>query len=212
MIAYHTILADPPWEERGGGKICRGAQRHYPLMKVPEIIGYLRQIPVAQDAHLYLWVTNNHLQDGLRVMEALGFVYKTNLVWVKTKNGGETVQIGLGQYFRGAHELLLFGTRGRQPYRTTVAGGRVTIPSVILSARREHSRKPDEQYTIAEAVSYPPYIEAFARERRDGWDAIGNEAPGAIELSWLNTTAQNGQPTLGDPSRSQTSLENFNAP
>lgn len=194
MTAYHTILADPPWEERGGGKICRGAQRHYPLMKVPEIIGYLRQIPVAQDAHLYLWVTNNHLQDGLRVMEALGFAYKTNLAWVKTKNGGETVQIGLGQYFRGTHELLLFGTRGRQPYRTTVAGGRVTIPSVILSARREHSRKPAEQYTIAEAVSYPPYIEAFARERRDGWDAIGNEAPGAIELSWLNTTAQKCKP------------------
>lgn len=182
--SYRTILADPPWEERGGGRICRGAQRHYELMAVPEIIDYLRQVPIAADAHLYLWATNNHLPEALSVMEALGFTYKTNLAWVKSRNtnGGITLQIGLGQYFRGAHELLLFGTRGRQPYKRTMGGGRLTIPSVILAPRTEHSRKPEGQYGIIEAQSYPPYIEAFARSRRDGWDVIGNEAPGATEL------------------------------
>ena len=179
--SFRTILADPPWEERGAGKICRGANRHYSLMKTPEIIGYLRQIPVARDAHLYLWVTNNFLPAGLEVMDRLGFRYVTNLAWVKSKDDGETVQAGLGQYFRGAHELLLFGVRGRLPYKQD-GEKRNFIPTVIIAPRREHSRKPEEQYGVIEATSYPPYIEAFARAHRDGWEVIGLKAPGAIEL------------------------------
>lgn len=135
ITIYHTILADPPWPERGGGRICRGAQRHYDLMSVQDIIVYLKRIPVAKDAHLYLWATNNHLPDALEVMEAIGFDYKTNLAWLKSKDGGESVQIGLGQYFRGAHELLLFGTRGRQPYRTSPGGGEIDNP--ISDARAQ---------------------------------------------------------------------------
>ena len=99
---YRTILADPPWNERGGGKVKRGADRHYPLLRTAEIIevmqAQLAARDIAPDAHLYLWVTNNYLPDGLRVMEALGFTYKTNIVWAKHR-------AGLGQYFRGKHEL-----------------------------------------------------------------------------------------------------------
>lgn len=169
---YGTILADPPWLERGGGLIKRGADRHYPLMNVEAIIDYLRQIPVAGNAHLYLWVTNNHLIDGLQVVATLGFRYVTNLVWVKDR-------FGLGQCFRGQHELLLFGVKGQPPYKREVTPGRSScdIPSVILAKRREHSRKPDVQYSIIEATSWPPFIEAFARIRKAGWDAIGDEVP-----------------------------------
>ena len=107
--SFSTVVIDPPWNERGGGRIKRGADRHYPLMKTPDIIRTVLQCPrwnqLAASAHLYLWVTNNFLQDGLRVIDALGFRYVTNFVWVKDR-------IGLGQYFRGRHELCLFSTRG----------------------------------------------------------------------------------------------------
>ena len=192
MGPFHTILADPPWEERGGGKICRGAQRHYDLMTTDEILAYLRQIPISQDAHLYLWATNNFLKNWLEVMDRLGFRYITNLAWVKDR-------AGLGQYFRGQHELLLFGVRGRLPYKQN-GEKRNFIPTIINAPRREHSRKPDEQYQIIESTSYPPYIEAFARIKREGWEVIGNEAPGAIHLEGPNIEdnidtiqAQNGQ-------------------
>ena len=172
QIMYKTLLADPPWMEVGGGKIKRGADRHYPLMKTKDIIEYLKQIPMEENAHAYIWVTNNFLEDGLEVMKALGFRYVTNLSWVKMKDN--KVQFGLGQYFRGSHELLLFGVKGRLPYKLN-DGKRSAIPTVILSPRNEHSRKPDEQYDIIEKTSYGPYIEAFARRKRDGWDCVGNE-------------------------------------
>lgn len=125
-----------------------------------------------ENAHLYLWVTNNFLEDGLKVMRELGFRYITNIVWKKDR-------IGLGQYFRGQHELCLFGVKGRLPYKHQVSATRssCTESTVIEAPRRKHSQKPDEMYGKIENTSYPPYVEIFAREEREGWDSWGDEVP-----------------------------------
>ena len=169
-MKYRTIYADPPWMERGGGKIKRGADRHYPLMKTSEIIDYMKRIETEKNAHLWLWATNNHLPDALEVIRALGFAYKTNLVWVKDR-------FGLGQYVRMRHELLLFATKGTMPYKNRVDGRRwkTVIDSVITAKRTKHSRKPSIVYPIIETISYPPYLEVFARTKYEGWDTLGNE-------------------------------------
>jgi len=162
---YRTILLDPPWPAYGGGRIKRGADRHYKLLKVDEIIDVIRTSGVfrpAKDCHLYLWVTNNFLQDGFKVIAELEFRYITNLVWVKDR-------FGLGQYFRGQHELCLFAVRGNVSTRNK------STPTVIVAKRREHSRKPDEMYKLIETCSYPPRLEMFARRKRDGWDAWGDD-------------------------------------
>ena len=165
--AYKTIYADPPWMERGGGKIKRGADRHYPLMRTSDIAA----LPVGQiageNAHLYLWATNNFLTDALYVMSKWGFRYVTTITWAKDR-------VGLGQYFRGQTEHCLFGVRGALPYKT-IGGKRQQGATLINAPRREHSRKPDEMRAMIERVSYPPYIELFARQRACGWDAWGNE-------------------------------------
>jgi len=164
---YRTIYADPPWPERGGGKIKRGADRHYSLMTVKEIMA----LPVANlaedNCHLYLWATNNYLPAALEVMRAWGFTYKTAITWGKDK-------FGLGQYFRGQTEHCLFGVKGNLPYKVT-DGKRQQGITLILAPRREHSRKPDEMRQMIEKVSYEPRIELFAREQVDGWDSWGNE-------------------------------------
>jgi N6-adenosine-specific RNA methylase IME4 len=169
-MKYKTIYADPPWSETGAGQIKRGADKHYSLMKTPEIIEYMKQISVEDNAHLYLWVTNNHLKDGLQVMESLGFRYITNIVWVKDR-------FGLGQYFRGMHEICLFGVKGNLPYKHKIDPSRscCTESTVIHAKRTEHSKKPTEMYSKIENTSYPPFLEVFARCRRDGWDVMGNE-------------------------------------
>jgi len=167
---YRTILIDPPWNESGGGRIKRGADRHYSLLKTPDIVRTVLQVPewnlICSDAHLYLWVTNRFLSDGLFVMKSLGFTYKSNFVWVKDR-------MGLGQYFRGQHELCLFGTRGKRPTlpRTSDRG----IPSVLHSDRGKHSEKPDSSYDLIERRSDGPYMELFSRRERDGWFTWGNE-------------------------------------
>lgn len=127
-MTYKTIYADPPWLERGGGKVKRGADKHYSLMGVDDIINLMKRIPVEDNAHLYLWVTNNFLKDGLKVVDELGFRYITNIVWVKDR-------IGLGQYFRGQHELCLFGVKGRLPYKHSVSDTRssCTEPTVLTT-------------------------------------------------------------------------------
>ncbi len=166
---YKTVVIDPPWPQRGGGKIVRGAQKHYPLMDVPSIICAITQSPrwndINENAHMYLWTTNNQLPDALKVMEALGFRYITNVCW--TKN-----QIGLGQYFRGKHELCLFGTRGRG---VAVRTDDRTIPSVLEARKTIHSKKPDSFYRMVEQRSIGPYLDLFAREHRPGWTVWGDE-------------------------------------
>lgn len=159
---FHTIYADPPWMERGAGRIKRGADRHYPLMKTENIINMANEIKrVAHDnAHLYLWVTNNFLPDGLEVMKQWGFSYKTMITWVKDR-------IGLGQYFRGITEHCLFGTRGSLPYRI-VDGKKQQGMTLVTAPRTIHSKKPEQMYGLIETVSYPPYLELFARFARTG--------------------------------------------
>lgn len=176
MKKYKTIYADPPWPEYGGGKIKRGADNHYPLMKVKDIMLLKVNELCEENAHLYLWTTNNYLPDALRVMEAWGFKYKTTITWAKER-------FGLGQYFRGQTEHCLFGVRGNLPYK--VIGGKRAQGRTLLMPQgggRRHSEKPEEMRSVIKRVSYAPYIELFARSRASGWDAWGNEVKSDIVL------------------------------
>ena len=171
---YATFLIDPPWNETGGGKIKRGADKHYPLLKTKQIVPTIMSSGLfnpEDNAHLYLWTTSNFLPDALKVMLDLGFEYKTNIIWAKKK-------IGIGRYFRGKHEQILFGTRGRGwDVRTDLNN----IPSLIeadhvrLNGKIVHSAKPDAFYELIENRSYGPYVEFFARRNRKNWTAWGNE-------------------------------------
>jgi len=170
MKKYKTIYADPPWPESGGGKIKRGADRHYSLMKVKEIIDLPVQLLSNDNAHLYLWVTNNFLEDGLIVMKAWNFRYITNITWAK-------FTIGLGQYFRGQTEHCLFGIKGKLPYKV-IDDKRQQGTTLIFAKKMGHSVKPAQMRQMIEKVSYPPYLELFARKKREGWDTLGFEIDG----------------------------------
>jgi N6-adenosine-specific RNA methylase IME4 len=163
---YKTIYADPPWMETGGGKIKRGADAHYDLMKTKDIMRLPIQNICENNAHLYLWVTNNFLVDGLEVMKSWGFIYKTMITWGKNK-------FGLGQYFRGQTESCLFGVKGNLPYKI-IDGKRQQGSTLLLAPKREHSQKPDEMRQMIEKVSYEPFIELFARQSVNGWDCWGD--------------------------------------
>ena len=167
---YKTIYADPPWKESGGGKIKRGADRHYNLMSLDEI----EALPVPQLAdesgcHLYLWVTNNFLEKGLKIVKKWGFNYITVITWQKDR-------FGLGQYYRGITEHCIFATtKKRLPYKV-IDGKRAQGVTGFYEPKTAHSRKPDKMRAMIERVSYAPRLELFARERFDGWDSWGNEA------------------------------------
>ena len=174
---FKTIYADPPWLESGGGQIKRGADRHYPLMKTKDIMALPIQNLAEENCHLYLWVTNNFLQDGLGVMKAWGFIYKTKITWVKGVYAYGQLSLenpGLGQYFRGLDEVCLFGVKGCLPYKVK-DGKRQQGTTVLIAPRGRHSEKPKEMYDIIEKVSYPDYLELFARNPREGWVSWGNE-------------------------------------
>lgn len=171
---YSTILADPPWQfQNRTGKMAPEHTRllRYPTMELKEIL----ELPVAKLAaaksHLYLWVPNALLQEGLRVMEAWGFTYKSNLVWYKVRKDGGPDGRGVGFYFRNVTELVLFGVRGSM---RTLAPGRRQV-NLLSTRKREHSRKPDEIYDLIESCSPGPYLEVFARFRRPSWNQWGNE-------------------------------------
>ena len=171
MTEYATIAMHPPWWEKGGGRIKRGADRHYGLVKTPDLPAVIYGSGVfkpAADCHLYVWATANHLPDALWLIGTLGFRYVTNAVWVKDGNQG------LGQYFRMRHEHLLLAVRGKG---YNVKTGTRNLPSVFSAPRTKHSRKPQEAYDLIEARTHGPRLEMFAREAREGWDAWGNEAP-----------------------------------
>lgn len=166
---YQTVLADPPWLEKGGGTIRRGADRHYPLMPTKEISALPVKAWAAPDAHLYLWVTNNFLEAGIDVIYAWGFRYVTTITWMKDR-------IGLGQYFRGITEHCLFGVRGSLPYAMTEDGHRLQgVTGFFEAPRGEHSVKPEALRQMAEKVSPGPRLEMFARRPADGWDVWGND-------------------------------------
>ena len=168
---FKTIYLDPPWQICTGGKGGWGTpQNHYPVMPTKAIVSELQWLKpqIEEQAHCYLWVVNNKISDGLELMRELGFVYLTNMVWVKDR-------IGMGQYFRGQHELLFFGRKGKpQPYKYE-NGKRVTISTVVQKPTAHHSKKPDCFYEIIERMSDGPYLEVFARNRRAGWHSWGNE-------------------------------------
>lgn len=162
---------DPPWNEAGGGKIKRGADKHYSLMKTDEIMSLPIPDLVDQDGcHIYMWVTNNHLQDGLDCLRAWGFEYITTITWTKDR-------IGLGQYYRGITEHCLFGTtKKRLPYKLDEEGRRCQGVTGFYEPKTIHSRKPIKMRDMIEAVSYEPRIELFARQEFKGWDRWGDEA------------------------------------
>lgn len=169
-----TVLADPPWQfQNRTGKMAPEHRRlrRYPTMPLDEI----KDIPVNEitdvRSHLYLWVPNALLAEGLEVMESWGFKYKTNLVWYKTRLDGGPDGRGVGFYFRNVTELLLFGVKGQ--LRTDVPGR--SQVNIILERKREHSRKPEQVYDLIEECSGGPYLEMFARHRRRRWISWGNE-------------------------------------
>ncbi|WP_246678000.1 MULTISPECIES: MT-A70 family methyltransferase [unclassified Mesorhizobium] len=181
---FHTVLADPPWRfTNRTGKVAPEHRRlsRYETMTTDDICA----LPVAeltlQPAHLYLWVPNALLPDGLAVMRSWGFEYKSNIVWHKVRKDGGSDGRGVGFYFRNVTELLLFGVRGKNA--RTEAPGRSQV-NYLSSRKREHSRKPDEQYELIESCSKGPYLELFARGTRPKWTYWGNQADEDYKPTW----------------------------
>lgn len=188
---FATILADPPWRfTNRTGKMAPEHRRlsRYGTMDLEEICALPIEEATAPTAHLYLWVPNALLPEGIKVMEAWGFSYKTNIVWHKIRKDGGSDGRGVGFYFRNVTELILFGVKGKNA--RTLAPGRRQV-NLIATQKREHSRKPDELYDVIEACSPGPYMELFARGTRPGWTAWGNQAD-KYEISW-DTYAHHSQ-------------------
>ncbi|MGN7964918.1 MT-A70 family methyltransferase [Microbacterium sp. 22179] len=172
---FKTVLADPPWRfANRTGKVAPEHRRldRYDTMTLEDIKALPVENTLAKNAHLYLWVPNALLPDGMAVMEAWGFRYVSNIVWAKRRIDGGPDGRGVGFYFRNVTELILFGVRGSM---RTLAPARSQV-NMIETRKREHSRKPDEQYEFIESCSPGPYLEMFARHKRPGWEAWGNES------------------------------------
>lgn len=194
--AFSTIYADPPWRfTNRTGKMAPEHKRlrRYPTMSLNEIA----ELPVARiakpRAHLYLWVPNALLADGLDVLRRWGFEYKTNIVWYKVRKDGGPDRRGVGFYFRNVTEVCLFGVRGTN-IRTEQPGR--TQPNIVLSQKTGHSQKPAEMYDIIESCSKGPYIELFSRTNRPGWTMWGNQAgllESGEELRYGEALTRNGR-------------------
>lgn len=185
---YKTIYADPPWQfQNRTGKVAPEHKRlnRYSTLTLNEIMS----LPVAdisdEKSHLYLWVPNALLPEGLAVMKAWGFEYKTNLIWEKVRKDGQPDGRGVGFYFRNVTEILLFGIKGDK--NRTLQPGRSQV-NLLRTMKREHSRKPDEFVSLIESCSQGPRLEIFARGNRANWDMWGNQADEFYEPDW-NTYA-----------------------
>jgi len=181
---YSTIYADPPWRfQNRTGKVAPEHKRlnRYETMTLEEIMSLPVENIAADRSHLYLWVPNALLPDGLAVMKAWGFMYKGNIVWEKVRKDGEPDGRGVGFYFRNVTELLLFGVRGNNNRTLSPARSQVNL---IRTQKREHSRKPDEIVSIIEQCSSGPFLELFARGDRKSWDMWGNQASYNYEPTW----------------------------
>ncbi len=183
---YNTIYADPPWQfQNRTGKVAPENKKlmRYETMSLNEIMA----LPVGEiadeKAHLYLWVPNALLPEGLAVMDAWGFEYKSNIVWEKVRKDGGPDGRGVGFYFRNVTELLLFGIKKKSAPNRTLAPARSQV-NLLRTMKREHSRKPDEIIPIIEACSQEPRIELFARGVRKEWDMWGNQANAEYEPTW----------------------------
>jgi N6-adenosine-specific RNA methylase IME4 len=171
---FATVLVDPPWRfANRTGKMAPEHRRlhRYRTMSLAEILAVPVVDLVLPKSHLYLWVPNALLAEGLEVLKGWGFTYKTNLVWYKIRKDGGPDGRGVGFYFRNVTELLLFGVRGA--LRTLPAGRRQV--NLLVNRKREHSRKPEAFYDLIERCSPEPRLELFAREPRAGWVQWGDE-------------------------------------
>src|SRR5262249_19188749 len=181
---FGTILADPPWQfptkTRNVAPEHRRLSR-YGTMTLDEIMALPVVDIAAPTAHLYLWCPNALLAEGLAVMQAWGFSYKANIVWHKIRKDGGPDGRGVGFYFRNVTELILFGVRGKNA--RTLKPGRKQV-NFLATRKREHSRKPDEQYDIIEACSPGQFVELFARGTRKGWATWGNQADEGYRPTW----------------------------
>ena len=189
---YGSILADPPWQFMNRtGKMAPEHKRlsRYGTMDLAAICA----LPVAElslpTSHLYLWVPNALLPEGLQVVRAWGFAYKSNIVWHKLRKDGGSDGRGVGFYFRNVTEIVLFGVRGKNA--RTLEPGRRQV-NYVGTRKREHSRKPDELYSIIEACSPGPRLEMFARGVRSGWTGWGDQATDGYVPSW-KTYAHNSE-------------------
>lgn len=205
---FATILADPPWQfQNRTGKVAPEHKRlnRYETMTLDEIMALPVNQISADTAHLYLWVPNALLPDGLAVMTAWGFQYKGNIIWQKIRKDGEPDGRGVGFYFRNTTEILLFGVRGKNA--RTLAPARSQV-NVIKSQKREHSRKPDEQYPLIEACSRGPFFEMFARGSKSGWTTWGNQADDYTPTwpTYANHSAGKVEPTNPTITHSQQNL------
>ena len=181
---FGTVLADPPWRfANRTGKVAPEHRRlsRYGTLSLEEIAALPVANCVAERAHCYLWVPNALLPEGLRVLSSWGFQYKTNLIWHKVRKDGGSDGRGVGFYFRNVTEIILFGVRGKDV--RTLQPGRSQV-NFIASRKREHSRKPDEQYDLIERCSWGPYLELFGRGARDKWTVWGNQADAGYEPDW----------------------------
>lgn len=196
---FATVLADPPWQfDNRTGKMAPEHRRlgRYATLRLEEIAALPVADIVEDPAHLYLWVPNAMLAEGLAVMAQWGFAYKTNIIWYKVRKDGGPDRRGVGFYFRNVTEMILFGVRGKGA-RTLAPGRRQE--NIISSRKREHSRKPDEQYPLIESCSPGPRIELFARQRREGWHCWGDEADrfaGSDDAAQASPPAPGWQPAL----------------
>ncbi len=200
---FSTVMADPPWRfQNRTGKIAPEHKRlaRYPTMTLEDICDLPVSEHIEDRAHCYLWVPNALLPEGLQVLDAWGFDYKSNIVWEKIRKDRGPDGRGVGFYFRNVTEILLFGTRGKNvrtlpPGRSQVNfiespeevdGQEVEIPDgdIIKTRKREHSRKPDEQYQVIESCSWGPYLELFGRGVRDNWTVWGNQADADYKPTW----------------------------
>ncbi len=181
---FATVMADPPW--RFANRTGKVAPEHKRLMRYETMdLKDICNLPVPEHledtAHCYLWVPNALLPLGLQVLSAWGFEYKSNIIWHKIRKDGGSDGRGVGFYFRNVTEILLFGVRGRNA--RTLAPGRRQV-NLFASRKREHSRKPDEQYAIIESCSRGPFLELFGRGRRENWTVWGNQADGDYRPTW----------------------------
>lgn len=172
---FSTILADPPWRfANRTGKVAPEHRRldRYSTMSLDAIKALPVQQVAAKNAHLYLWVPNALLPEGMEVMRAWGFRYVSNIIWAKRRIDGGPDGRGVGFYFRNVTEIILFGVRGSM---RTLRPGRSQV-NMIETRKREHSRKPDEQYDLIERCSPGPFLEMFARHPRPNWQVWGDES------------------------------------
>ena len=181
---FSTIMADPPWRFKNRtGKVAPEHRRlsRYPTLSLEEICELEVADIVNDTAHCYLWVPNAILPLGLQVLSAWGFEYKSNLIWHKVRKDGQSDGRGVGFYFRNVTEMVLFGIRGKNARTLPPARSQVNLFS---SRKREHSRKPDEQYELIEQCSPGPYLELFGRGVRQGWTVWGDQADDSYTPSW----------------------------